>query len=137
MARFAAAPETPAVEVLDRMAEGGPWYALGDGETFEDMIFSTLFACGCDSCRGECGEAVGVTEESLGQLTMEVLGSRRARLLTDDPSGGSGIPHPGRRFHFPRPFYFFASYPGAGLPSSVRWFVAHSSPRVTRSGYRG
>ncbi len=72
--RFAAAPETPAVEVLDRMAEGGPWYALGDGETFEDMIFSTLFACGAIRCC-ECGEAVGVTEESLGQLTMEVLGS--------------------------------------------------------------
>ncbi len=72
--RFAADPETPAVEVLDRMAEGGPWYALGDGETFEDMIFSTLFACGTIRCC-ECGEPVGVTEESLGQLTMEVLGS--------------------------------------------------------------
>lgn len=72
--RFAAAPETPAAEVLGRMAEEGPWWALGDGETFEDMIFSTLFACGAIRCGG-CGEAVGVTEESLGQLAMEVLGS--------------------------------------------------------------
>jgi hypothetical protein len=72
--RFAAAPDTPAAEVLDRMAEDGPWYALGDGETFEDMIFSTLFASGRIHCT-ECGAAVSVTEESLGQLAMEVLGS--------------------------------------------------------------
>lgn len=71
---FAAEPEAPCAEVLDRMAEEGPWYALGDGETFEDMIFSTLFACGSIRCT-ECGEAASVTEQSLGQLTMEVLGS--------------------------------------------------------------
>jgi hypothetical protein len=71
---FTAHPDTPAAEVLDRMAEDGPWYALGDGETFEDMIFSTLFACGAIRC-SECGEAVTVTEESLGRMAMEVLGS--------------------------------------------------------------
>ena len=72
--RFAAAPDTPAAEVLERMACEGPWYALGDGETYEDMIFSTLFACGSIRC-SECGEPADVTEQSLGQLTMEVLGS--------------------------------------------------------------
>jgi hypothetical protein len=72
--RFAASPETPAAEVLDRMAEEGPWYALGDGETFEDMIFTTLFDCGSIRC-SECGEPVVVSEESLGKLAMEVLGS--------------------------------------------------------------
>ncbi len=61
-------------EVLDRMADDGPWYALGDGETFEDMIFNTLLSCGNIRCV-ECGARVNVTEESLGQLTMEVLGS--------------------------------------------------------------
>ncbi len=71
--RFAAHPDTPAAEVLDRMADEGPWYALGDGETFEDMIFSTLFARGEIRC-SECGEVASVTEESLGQLAMEVLG---------------------------------------------------------------
>lgn len=71
---FLASPEAPAAEVLDRMAEEGPWYALGDGETFEDMIFSTLFARGTIHC-ATCGEPVSVTEQSLGQLTMEVLGS--------------------------------------------------------------
>ena len=72
--RFAECPETPAAEVLDRMADDGPWYALGDGETFEDMIFSTLFAHGDIRC-AECGECASVSEESLGQLTAEVLGT--------------------------------------------------------------
>lgn len=71
---FLASPEAPAQEVLHRMEEEGPWYALGDGETFEDMIFSTMFSCGHIRCV-ECGESVEVTEQSLGQLTMEVLGS--------------------------------------------------------------
>ena len=71
---FSADPDAPHAEVLDRMAEEGPWYALGDGETFEDMIFSTLFARGDIRC-SECGEAAVVTEETLGQLTLEVLGS--------------------------------------------------------------
>ena len=72
--RFAAPPDTPASEILDRMADEGPWYALGDGETFEDMIFSTMFACGTIRC-ADCGEPVAVSEQSLGQLAMEVLGS--------------------------------------------------------------
>jgi hypothetical protein len=70
--RFGAAPETPAAEVFDRMTEEGPWYALGDGETFEDMIFAALTARGAIHCP-DCGEAVGVSEESLGQLTQEML----------------------------------------------------------------
>jgi len=72
--RFAADPQTPAAEVLDRMAQEGPWYALGDGETFEDMIFTSLMAEGRIRCP-ECGDPVSVSEESLGRLTMEVLGS--------------------------------------------------------------
>jgi len=71
---FVAPPDAPADDILDRMAEEGPWYALGDGQTYEDMIFSTLFACGTIRCV-ECGESADVNEQSLGQLTMEVLGS--------------------------------------------------------------
>jgi hypothetical protein len=71
---FVADPETPAQDVLERMADEGPWYALGDGETYEDMIFSTLFACGTIRCAA-CGEAASVSEQSLGQMAMEVLGS--------------------------------------------------------------
>jgi hypothetical protein len=71
---FVAAPHTPAHQVLDRMAEDGPWYALGDGETFEDMIFATLFANGAICC-SECGEPASVNEQSLNQMALEVLGS--------------------------------------------------------------
>ena len=69
---FAAPPDTPAAEILDRMIEDGPWYALGDGETFEDMIFGALTSRGVIHCP-ECGEAAGVSEESLGNVTMELL----------------------------------------------------------------
>jgi hypothetical protein len=72
--RFVAPPDTPADDVAQRMALEGPWYALGDGETFEDMIFNTLTTDGEIDCP-ECGEPVHVSEESLGQLAMEVLGS--------------------------------------------------------------
>jgi hypothetical protein len=70
--RFAAPPDAPAEEVLERMTEDGPWYALGDGETFEDMIFGALTSRGVIHCP-ECGEPAGVSEESLGNVTMELL----------------------------------------------------------------
>jgi hypothetical protein len=69
---FAAPPDTPAAEILDRMIEDGPWYALGDGETFEDMIFAALTSRGAICCP-ECGAPVAISEESLGQLAQEVL----------------------------------------------------------------
>jgi DNA-directed RNA polymerase subunit RPC12/RpoP len=72
--RFVAPPDTPAADIAERMTLEGPWFALGDGETFEDMIFSTLTSEGEIHCP-ECGELVHVSEESLGQLAMEVLGS--------------------------------------------------------------
>jgi hypothetical protein len=70
--RFAAAPDTSSSEIVDRMTEEGPWYALGDGETFEDMIFAALTARGAIRCP-ECGDLVSVSEESLGQAAMEML----------------------------------------------------------------
>ena len=70
--RFAASPDTPAGEVLDRMIEEGPWYALGDGETFEDMIFAALTSRGEIRCP-DCGRPVSISEESLAQLAQEVL----------------------------------------------------------------
>jgi hypothetical protein len=70
--RFAAPPDTPAAEVWDRMTEEGPWYALGDGETFEDMIFAALTARGAICCP-ECGRPVSISEESLGQMAQEML----------------------------------------------------------------
>ena len=70
--RFAAPPETSANEITDRMFETGPWYALGDGATFEDMIFATLTEDGHIACP-ECGDPVAVSEESLGRLAMSML----------------------------------------------------------------
>lgn len=70
--RFAAPPETSAAEILERMSQNGPWYFLGDGDTFEDMIFATLTADGDISCP-DCMEPVQVSEESLGQMAMEML----------------------------------------------------------------
>jgi len=69
---FAAAPGLPADEVLERMTDEGPWYALGDGETFEDMIFTALTTRGAIHCP-ECSRPVSVREESLGRLAMEML----------------------------------------------------------------
>jgi hypothetical protein len=70
--RFAAPPEAPGDEIFDRMFEGGPVYALGDGETFEDMIFTTLTERGQITCP-ECGEPVNVSEESLGQMALSMI----------------------------------------------------------------
>jgi len=70
--RFVAPPETSADDVMERMFRDGPTYALGDGETFEDMIFSTLTERGSITCP-ECGEPVNVSEESLGRLAMSML----------------------------------------------------------------
>jgi len=70
--RFAAPPDATGEEVFERMFDEGPWYALGDGATFEDMIFSTLTEHGQISCP-ECGDPVSVSEESLGQIALSML----------------------------------------------------------------
>lgn len=69
---FAAAPDMPAHEVLDRMTEDGPWFGLGDGATFEDMVFNAVTARGEILCP-DCGGPASVREESLGRLTMSLL----------------------------------------------------------------
>jgi hypothetical protein len=70
--RFAAPPDASANEILDRMMDEGPWYGLGDGETFEDMIFNALTSEGEIPCP-HCDLPVSVSEESLGKLAMEML----------------------------------------------------------------
>lgn len=69
---FAAPPEASADDIMERMTNEGPWYGLGEGETFEDMIFSTLTSRGGIFCPC-CGDPVAVSEESLGRMAMEVL----------------------------------------------------------------
>ena len=70
--RFAAAPDAPAIEILDRMFDEGPWYGLGDGETFEDMIFHAITTHGDIPCP-HCDDPVNISEESLGRLAQEML----------------------------------------------------------------
>ena len=59
-------------ELLDRMFEGAPVYALGDGETFEDMISTALSEHAPMHCP-RCGGVLQFSEESLGQLAMDML----------------------------------------------------------------
>jgi hypothetical protein len=63
---FRARPEMPAGEVLNRMTDAGPWFALAEGETFEDMIFAALLGRGRILCP-ECREPVCVSERTLGR----------------------------------------------------------------------
>jgi hypothetical protein len=70
--RFTLPPEFGGEEALERVFDEGPRYALGDGETFEDMIHTTLAEQGATRCPA-CGVPVSVSEESLGQLAMTML----------------------------------------------------------------
>jgi hypothetical protein len=49
-----------------------PIYALGDGETFEDMISNALSEHRPTHCP-ECGAVVHLSEESLGKLALRML----------------------------------------------------------------
>jgi hypothetical protein len=69
---FSAAPDTPADEVLERMAEEGPWFALAAGETFEDMIFTALAQRGRILCP-QCRRGIAVNESSFGDLAREMM----------------------------------------------------------------
>ena len=51
---------------LEQIAAEGPWYALGDGETWEDRLHA------CLRC-GDCGAPIEVSEESLAELSRELL----------------------------------------------------------------
>jgi hypothetical protein len=59
-------------EALDQMFEGAPVYALGDGETFEDMISTALSEHEPMHCP-HCGGRLQYSEEALGQLAMDML----------------------------------------------------------------
>ncbi len=48
--RFSSAPDASAEEVMDRMNGDAPWFALAEGETFEDMVFAALEARGRILC---------------------------------------------------------------------------------------
>src|SRR3954454_7951979 len=64
--------ETPAGEIWDRMTEEGPWFALGDGETLEDVLFTALTSQGAIRCP-RCGEAVPVSQHELCEVSQQIL----------------------------------------------------------------
>ena len=70
--RFVAPPDASAAQIMSRMMEEGRWYPLGDGETFEDLIFAALTEQGAIYCP-RCGEEAAVSEESLGMLALDML----------------------------------------------------------------
>jgi hypothetical protein len=67
LSRFVAGPRTPADEIIDRMRDEGPWYALANGDTFEDMICSALLYRGAIRCP-DCYDPVLIREKTLGCL---------------------------------------------------------------------
>ena len=69
---FAPGPRTSIAEVLRDLVEAGPWSALGDGETFEDLLFNTLASTAETNCP-DCGAAATVGESALGDLTHALL----------------------------------------------------------------
>ena len=76
--RFSSAPDASADEVLDRMNGDAPWFALAEGETFEDMVFAALETRGrilCPDCNTrESNPLCNPTEGYIGVNT-----ARRSR----------------------------------------------------------
>jgi hypothetical protein len=56
---FTAPPESPQDDIIQRMTDEGPWYALGAGDCFRDMIHTALERRGRIACP-ECGALVRV-----------------------------------------------------------------------------
>ncbi len=64
--------ETADDDFLHQVFDGGPVYALGDGETFEDMISTALTEHDPVHCP-TCDTVLQYSEESLGRLAMSML----------------------------------------------------------------
>ena len=65
-------PENPAAAALERMTRVGPWYAVGDGETFEDMLFAAVTDPGPLHCPA-CGKPGTVNQASLSRIAQATL----------------------------------------------------------------
>jgi hypothetical protein len=61
-------------ELLARVHQEGPWCALGDGETIEDVLFAACTDWRDILCPA-CGKSVSVSEESVGKFALELLGN--------------------------------------------------------------
>jgi hypothetical protein len=70
--RFAPGPRTSIAIALGILEEAGPWSALGDGETVEDLLYNALVSAEETDCP-ECGSSAEVQERTLGDLTHSLL----------------------------------------------------------------
>jgi endogenous inhibitor of DNA gyrase (YacG/DUF329 family) len=59
--------------IWEQICEENPWMDLGDGATLEDRLFARLDHEGGIPCP-QCGTPVELTEQSLSQLSLHVLG---------------------------------------------------------------
>jgi hypothetical protein len=72
--RFTPAPNPGVVELFRDLEQQGPWSALGDGETLEDLLYNKLTSTPETACP-ECGGAASVSEGVLGELSHSLLAS--------------------------------------------------------------
>jgi hypothetical protein len=70
--QFSAPAAADAVHILDRMIEDGPWLALGEGDTFEDMVVRAVNTRGAIRCP-DCREALIVNHEEPSQFREDLL----------------------------------------------------------------
>jgi hypothetical protein len=71
---FTPAPKPGMVEIFRGLEEHGPWSALGDGETFEDLVYNTLTSAPETACP-DCGGVATMGEGTLGKLSHALLAS--------------------------------------------------------------
>jgi hypothetical protein len=64
---FTGPADLPRDAVIERMTNDGTWYALRDGETFEEMVSAALLARGAIACP-ECRQPVTVSGLNLDLL---------------------------------------------------------------------
>ncbi len=69
---FAPGPITSVAKALRSLEEAGPWSALGDGETVEDLLYNALSSVEETDCP-DCGTSATVHEGTLGDLTHSLL----------------------------------------------------------------
>lgn len=69
---FSAAADTPADEILERMIDEGPWYALAEGETFEEMVRAALAVRGKILCP-DCSKTLSIGAKGPYRPTRELV----------------------------------------------------------------
>jgi DNA-directed RNA polymerase subunit RPC12/RpoP len=70
LCRLGAHADTSSTEIFDRMINDDPWFALGPGDTFAEMVGAALSARGRIRCP-ECGEPVLIRKRSTRRVGLE------------------------------------------------------------------